>query len=181
MSQAAQSVTVTFDRSLVAHPGALHLKRMRIGIWLYLYLLAHTGPGETEVSPAAVAGQMGLKEGTIRSWLGHLRKGGYLNVKKSGAELLVSLPDKSVPEELPRASPRYFTVDRVQEILGEVEARDTLEAALLLYPDRVIQRALAGALAVPDRQIKKSRTALFLYLLKRYGTETQSEADDPGH
>ena len=50
---------------------------------------------------------------------------------------------------------------------------EAFEAALKLYPDLVIRRALAGALAPPDERIHRSRTALFLYLLKRYGQHRQ--------
>ena len=79
MTQPLTITNLTIDRALLAHPGALHLRRMRIALWLYLYLKTLAGPdGTAEFDPADVGRSMGLPEGTIRSWIGHLRKGGYL-------------------------------------------------------------------------------------------------------
>ena len=43
-----------------------------------------------------------------------------------------------------------------------------LQTALDAHDDGVVKRALAGTLAVPETQIRRSRTALFIYLLKRH-------------
>ena len=63
---------------------------------------------------------------------------------------------------------RFFTVGKLQRLLKDKLNTEAFEAALAHHPDPVIRRALAGALAPPDEQIRRSRTALFLYLLKRY-------------
>ena len=70
-------ITIALDRRLLEHPQALHLRRMRAGIWLYLDLLARlpAGAGSIEVEPAAIGRDMGLPEGTVRSSLGHLMEG----------------------------------------------------------------------------------------------------------
>lgn len=173
MPTSSQSVDLTLDRRILEHPHALHLKRMRIAIWLYLDLLSRLAENAeaVEIDPAAVATDMGLPEGTIRSWLGHLRKAGYVEVMRRNGTLKVLL--KKTPERtVPRPTPRFFTVARLKAALGEGGQDEALTAALNLYPDPVVKRALAGALAVPGEQIRKSRTALFLYLAKQYGQET---------
>jgi DNA-binding transcriptional ArsR family regulator len=175
----ARPITLTLDRRIFEHPRAYHLRRMRAGIWLYLDLLARlpAGASSIEVEPAAIAGAMGLPEGTIRSWLGHLRKAGYLEARRlnggvtvrfstvhaSTPRVHISTPEAAQPVRLPR----FFTVPKLVRALGDDADRDALEAALAQHSDESMKRALAGALAVPGSEIRKSRTALFLYLLKR--------------
>jgi hypothetical protein len=148
---------------------------MRAGLWLYLDLLARlpVGTDSIEVEPAAIGRDMGLPEGTVRSWLGHLRKAGYLEAERLNGHVRVSIRrnDRIVRETPPpqsREPERLFTVARLEQGLGEQVDADALQAALNLYPDRVIQRALARAMVVPPERIRRSRTALFLYLLKRH-------------
>lgn len=175
MSQ-PQAITLTFDRRLLEHPRAYHLRRMRLGVWLYLDLLARLEPGADtlEVEPAAVAAAMGLSEATVRSWLGHLRKAGYVDVTRLNGALRLTLHKGSIPEPFVAEPParsargRFFTVERLQRALGEGVEPEPLAAALKLYPDPVIRKALAGALAPPEQQIRRSRVALFLYLLKHH-------------
>lgn len=179
MPHTPSSITLTFDREIVNHPHARHIRRMRIAIWLYLDLLARVAANaeSVDIVPADVAADMGLREGTIRSWLGHLRHAGYVEVTKLNGTLRVlirrhqpSEPTSPIAPAVPK--PRFFTVAKLQTALGEPGNTESLRAALNVYPDDVIKRALAGALAVPGEQIKKSRTALFLYLVKRHGQET---------
>jgi len=173
----ALAITLTLDRRILEHPRAYHLRRMRAGIWLYLDLLARRPVGaETfEVEPAAIGRDMGLPEGTIRSWLGHLRKGGYLEARRQNGTVTVTLKhvaSSEKPTATAAAPSRFFTVAKIQRALGEREAEGALEAALGLYGDDLVRRALAGTLAVPETQIRRSRTALFIYLLKRYAKES---------
>lgn len=171
-----QPITLTLDRRILEHPRAYHLRRMRAGLWLYLDLLARlpATAESIEVEPAAIGRDMGLPEGTIRSWLGHLRKAGYLDAERLNGKVRVTL--KHVPEPVPGAPEpavpaRFFTVRKLQEALGERGNDEAFEAALGAHPDAAIQRALAGTLAVPETRIRRSRTALFLYLLKRHAHE----------
>ena len=171
-------ITITLDRRILEHPRAYHLRRMRAGIWLYLDLLARlpAGAGTFEVEPAAIAAAMGLPEGTIRSWLGHLRNAGYLNTRRVNGGIAVTFsvahtPTPRVHGPTPEAAqparlPRFFTVPKLARALGEDADREGLEAVLAQHSDESVKRALAGALAVPGPQIRKSRTALFLYLLR---------------
>lgn len=166
----SQTLLLTLDRRLLNHPRAFHLRRMRLGLWLYLDLLARlpAGAESIEIDPVRVGEEMGLPEPTIRSWLGHLRAAGYLAAERLNGHIRITIKKGFVPEALEQPKERFFTVARLQRMLKDKLNVEAFEAALKLYPDPVIRRALAGALAPPDEQIKRSRTALFLYLLKRH-------------
>ena len=171
-------ITITLDRRILEHPRAYHLRRMRAGLWLYLDLLARLPAGAVtfEVEPAAIGREMGLPEGTIRSWLGHLRKAGYLDAVRLNGAVRVTVK-RIGTQEPPAGQPtatsptRFFTVGKIQRALGEPGNDEALQAALGLYSDSIVRRALAGTLAVPEAQIRRSRTALFIYLLKRHAKE----------
>src|SRR5258706_8079263 len=148
-----QPITLSLDRRILEHPRAYHLRRMRAGIWLYLDLLARLPAGaETfEVEPAAIGRDMGLPEGTVRSWLGHLRKAGYLNAERLNGKTRVTIKRAAAPEpviEAPETPTRFFTVAKLQRGLGEPRNEEALQAALNLNSDAVVRRALAGTLAV---------------------------------
>jgi hypothetical protein len=169
----ASPITLTLDRRILEHPRAYHLRRMRAGLWLYLDLLARlpAGADTLEVEPAAIGRDMGLPEGTVRSWLGHLRKSGYLEAVRLNGKTQVAIKHHSLPEPsaVAAAQPsRFFTVAKLQRALREKGNEEALQAALSLHSDDVVKRALAGTLAVPETQIRRSRTALFIYLLKRH-------------
>jgi hypothetical protein len=145
---------------------------MRAGLWLYLDLLARLPAGAEmfEVEPAAIGREMGLPEGTVRSWLGHLRKGGYLDALRLNGKVRVTIKRVALQDSSPAPAkpPRFFTVPKLQRALGEPGNEEALQAALQLYPDNIVKRALAGTLAVPEGRIRRSRTALFLYLLRQH-------------
>lgn len=170
-----QPVTLTLDRRILEHPRAYHLRRMRAGLWLYLDLLARLPAGAVTfgVEPAAIGREMGLPEGTVRSWLGHLRKAGYLDATRLNGTIRVTM--KRVDAQEPAAEPakplRFFTVAKLQRALGEAGNEEALQAALQIHRDDIVKRALAGTLAVPETRIRRSRTALFLYLLKQHAHE----------
>ena len=172
MSQ-PRPITLRLDRRILEHPRAYHLRRMRVAIWLYLDLLARlpARAGSIEVEPAAIGQDMGLPEGTVRSWLGHLRKAGYLEAVRLNGSVRVTIngvdkPTQAVETVTP--APRFFTAAKLERALGEKDSDGALEAALSRYSDSVIKRALAGTLAVPAERIRRSRTALFIYLLKHH-------------
>jgi hypothetical protein len=148
---------------------------MRAGLWLYLDLMARLPAGaETfEVEPAAIGRDMGLPEGTIRSWLGHLRKAGYLGAVRINGAVRVTMKRAVAPEPPaePAKSTRFFTVARIQRALGEPANDEAIQSALDAHSDEVVKRALAGTLAVPETEIRRSRLALFIYLLKRHAQE----------
>jgi hypothetical protein len=171
-----EPITLSLDRRILEHPRAYHLRRMRAGLWLYLDLLARLPAGSDtfEVEPAAIGRDMGLPEGTVRSWLGHLRRAGYLDAVRLNGKSRVTIKRAVAlePSPEPTTTPtRFFTVSKIQRALGEPGNDEALQAALSLYPDAVVKRALAGTLAVPETQIRRSRTALFIYLLKRHAPQ----------
>ncbi|MEK7315633.1 MAG: hypothetical protein AAB011_05595 [Candidatus Eisenbacteria bacterium] len=173
MSTPHDSITLTLDRRLLTHPRAYHLRKMRLGLWLYLALLARLKPDArtVEVGPAAVGAEMGLAEGTVRSWLGHLRAAGYLDAERLNGTIRVTIHRGSVPEESTSEPQRFFTATKLERAINDRQNREAFEAAIRDHPDEVIRRALAGALAVPPEKVRRSRTALFLYLLNRYAHE----------
>ena len=166
-------LTITLDRRTLTRPV---LRRLGVALPLYLDLLARVpgGAGTIEVEPAAVAGAMGLPEGTVRSWLGHLRKAGYLEAKRLNGKTRITIePARPVPEvSEPAKSARFFTAAKIIRALNERPDPDAIEGALERHPDTVIRRALAGALAVPAERVKVSRTALFIYLANRYAQDS---------
>src|SRR5262245_2768700 len=95
-----QPISLQLDRRILEHPRAYHLRRMRAGIWLYLDLLAKLPAGSDtfEVEPAVIGEKMGLSEGTIRSWLGHLRKAGYLDAKRLNGSVQIAIRRDFAPE-----------------------------------------------------------------------------------
>jgi hypothetical protein len=165
--------TLQFERRLLEHPRAYHHRRMRLALWLYFVILARLPPGQdtVEVEPVQVSYDMGLPEGTVRSWLGHLRRLHYLKTERLNGSLRVRVTRLGLPEPAPKPVPKFFTKAKLVRALGEADDGKLLDE-VLKHPDEVIRRALAGTLAVPAEQIRKSRTALFNYLVKRYAEET---------
>jgi hypothetical protein len=167
-----QPIILTLERSLLEQPEALHLRRMRMAIWLYLVLLARLPQGQNvlEASPAALGLSMGLPEGTIRSWLGHLRKGHYIAIEGQNGSLRITVKHAAKEADSPPKEPlrQLFTVPRLMRALGEKQDPDALAQALAQYPTDIIRQALARTLSVPDEKIRRSRTALFLYLLTHH-------------
>lgn len=171
----SDSITVKISRHLLEHPRALHMRRMRGAIWLYLVLLTGVPEGSVaiEIDPKDLGVRMGVGEGTIRSSLGHLRKAGYISAERTNGRMLVRMTGIAAPARATESAPtRRFTATKLEIALGDAGYRDSLDAALAKHSDKTIQRALAGALAVPTDEIRRSRTALFLYLLKRNTYET---------
>src|SRR5437773_1055687 len=139
MSQ-PQSLTLSLDRRILEHPRAYHLRRMRAGLWLYLDLLARlpAGADSFEVEPGAIGRDMGLPEGTIRSWLGHLRRSGYLEAVRLNGKVRITMKRAADPAPAttsPIGPTRFFTVAKLERALGESGGGEGLEAALSLYSD----------------------------------------------
>lgn len=176
-------VTITIERRILEHPDAVHLNRIRSAIWLYLILLARV-EGENRslvVDPSQIARSMGLKEGTIRSWIGHLRKGRYLDTHRTNGALQIQLRRfQPVPAQPTSNSTgtHELAAKRIARVLGEETDLDALEEIAKRYPAPAIRKALAATLAVPSERIRRSRTALFLYLIKRH---EQTNTNDPRH
>jgi len=72
-----------------------------------------------------------------------------------------------MPSPVARITPR----SPAKRALNDRQNGEAFEGAIRDHRDDVIRRALAGALAVPSEKVRRSRTALFLYLLNRYAHE----------
>lgn len=182
MPTTADRLTLSLPRTLLFHPRAIHLRRMHSALWLYLAVLALLPPNEDviEFRASDLATTMGLPEGTIRSWLGHLRRHRYLAVRPVDDRLRVRVRRRirvGPPKEL--EPERLFTVSKLEKALGETGHRKLLADVLASFSDPDLQRALAQALAVPSTEIRRSRTALFLYLLKRHAQDNAPEDPRP--
>lgn len=171
--------TILLRRGLVVDSEARHYRAMRQSVWLYLYLLLAVNPttGTRLLSPALVAQQMGLNEDTIRSWLGRLRKAGYLRVERQGDYLRVEMKRWRVPvrpavekhvEDEPQPKARGgMTPELLARRLGEEPGDPFWEHAVSTWDDPTIRRVLEEVEKVPTERIRKSRAALFRYLITR--------------
>ena len=68
-----------------------------------------------------------------------------------------------------------------QAVATALDDADSINKYLICfqkYPEQAIQRALREAKAIPEVRIKKSRAALFFYLVKKYAHRTNQ---NPGH
>jgi len=195
-------------QGLVADPEAKHYRRIKQAVWLYLYLIAFANlrTGKLMCNIADIAQDMGLGEETIRSWLGHLRRRHYVIVERQGDDLLFKISkwkniitevDSSLPQIKPKKKsyvPRTPThndskgklnfhnrselADEIVDQLQEPGNRARFEEICRVYPLDVIEQALKEAKAVQPERIKKSRGALFVYLVKKYAQQEESHSGD---
>jgi hypothetical protein len=63
--------------------------------------------------------------------------------------------------------------------LGEQEFVAIFRSLVLHYPEKVIQRAYEEALAFPAAKVRKSRGAIFNYLVKKYARQNEQAQKDP--
>jgi len=195
-------------QGLVADSEAKHYRRMKQAVWLYLYLIAFANlrTGKLMSNIADIAQDMGLGEETVRSWLGHLRRRHYVIVERQGDELLFKISkwkniitnvDSSLPQnkskkksDLPRTATHSGTkgelgicvpsklADEIVDQLQEPSNRARFEEICRAYPLNVIEQALKEAKAVHPERIKKSRGALFVYLVKKYAQQEEPHSGD---
>jgi DNA-binding transcriptional ArsR family regulator len=140
---------------------------MRAAIWLYLVLLSRLPASEdtAEIDLAALAQSMGLPDTTVGSWLGHLKKARYVSVERRGTSVRVRVKHLQLEPAAERKARHKFTVAMVEQALGETGSRERLTEELARHPPDVIAYALSRATDVPRSKIRRSRTALFIYLL----------------
>jgi len=174
-----ETITIAIDRRILEHPEAVHIHRMRAAIWLYLVLLSRPRDGDSlEIVPAEIGKRMGLPEGTIRSWLGHLRKWRYLEARRTNGTVIVDLKrqEEVAKPPTPARTESVFTPEGIARALGEPAEGTTFAGVIREHSDAVIRRALARALAVPSEKIRRSRTALFIYFLKHHDEKGQDHS-----
>jgi len=80
-------------RGLAVEPSAKHFKAMGSAVWLYLYLLtfANRMTGDLFRRISTVANDTGLSSRTISRWLKILKDGKYVEVRKTGRSLQISI------------------------------------------------------------------------------------------
>jgi len=161
------TVTITLDRTILEHPRALHIRRMHKAIWLYLVLLTRlpAGVDKVEIDPPSLAESMGLPAATIASWLGQLKKTRYVAIERRNDSMRVRIKRLQLEPGAAKRSPHEIAVVRLERALGETGNRERLTEAVARHPPHVIEYALSRATDVPQSKIRRSRTALFIYLL----------------
>ena len=193
-------------RGLVADKSAKHYAKMKNSLWLYIFFIATVNhkTGKTTSTLEAIAAEISVDLSTVRSWLGQLRKHHYVKTKKANDQTIfqvcgwskvrslferIPMPEsgltgyKSIPEAKKAAKKQEFEdpIAKKARLLA-VELEDENSLAYLKkvcekYPEHFIQKALNQVKAIPDEKIKRSRGALFTYLIKKYADKkTESSA-----
>jgi hypothetical protein len=62
----------------------------------------------------------------------------------------------------------------IADALGDIEALSIYEGFAHKYKEEFLRRILQRVLAVPEDQIRKTRGALFTYLIKQHGGQSGS-------
>lgn len=78
---------------LPVEPTAKHYRAMRNAVWLYLYLLiyANRSTGSLYRHNSTIAGDTGLNPRTVSRWMNALKRGGYIEVRRTGRSLAISI------------------------------------------------------------------------------------------
>ena len=191
-------------QGLVADSRAKHYHRMKNAVWLFLYLIAFSNlkSGKLIARVSDIAQDMGLPAETVCSWLGHLRKWHYVAIEKEGDGLLFKIAKwkniadefgSTVQEETPKrqstkkskhpqtGEQKLPSFDNPTELashiadqLSEPTYQPFFENLCRTFSPDLIQQALTKVREVPSGSIKKSRGALFVYLVKKYAQEKSS-------
>ena len=111
----ADHITIAFPTRLLEHPRGFHIHRMRASIWLYLALLVRlpSGSDRLSVSPADLARTMGLPEGTVVSWLGHLRKCRYVEARRRDVRVVDVMTKDRPYDSFSLRTPAHEVIQRV--------------------------------------------------------------------
>jgi hypothetical protein len=187
-------------KKLTVDSEAKHYHRLKSAVWLYLFILSSVNPrsGRLMITVPDIAAQTGIKEETVSSWLGHLRKWNYVSAKRQEESLLLKisgwkLESKNVEEPIQQTrkstskgrkkSSKKTALERsfpsepeklAKKITEELQTSQSLiyfERLCKAHPRDIILKAFAEATSIPQEKIKKSRAALFAYLVKNYVQE----------
>ena len=207
---------------LVCNPQSEHYKKLGKVGWLLMYFLIKADDnGMCRCAVAQIAQEMGLYKTTIKAWLRHLEKFGYITLignwdkltvsiekpiftacsqnlaqKENCAENSLSNPDivtindnsrhdisdnndrtdrddKSIYKrnDNDRDSQKRMSPESIAEVFGDNDNLAFYAHAFRTYPKRIIKKAYLQTLQTPSEKIKRSRGALFNYLLKKYNDE----------
>ena len=168
-----------------------HYRTLRDSMWLYLALvLLVEEDGAVHKSLPEIGKLTGIKEATLRSWAGHLRKAGFIRLKCApGARDLVIYVhgSRNTKPEPPGPGQRDASANHSPAIValaafvrrGLGDETEPLESYLALceqVPREVVKTAFEQARRVPQEQIRKSRAALFRYLIQTYANKQKTRA-----
>ncbi len=183
MNNQSSTHIVTVLKKLILTSEGVHYHKLKQGLWIYLYLLlnAHPVSGKLVIMPQRVAEEIGVKPESVRSWLGHLRKHGYIQSRKQGLAYVLNLSDwpkvrkiqrpELLPDEDYEDNSGGLTPAELAKRIGNGESLSYYRSVCERYPQEVIARALSDAEATPPERIRKSKGALFTFLVKKYDQE----------
>jgi DNA-binding transcriptional ArsR family regulator len=161
-------------RGLVADPDGRHYFRMKNAIWLYLYLALSVNPhtGKLLSKLDFISSQMGISKETLQTWLGHLKKWGYVSTQRQGESILFKLsrwrePNKPTPKQETKSEENSLASE-IAETFEDKENIGYYQWICENYPENSVKRAFLEVKKMPNNKIKKSRGALFTYLVKKY-------------
>lgn len=181
---------VPFPVQLLADPE--NARSMHTALWLYLVLRAAAAPetGRLRAKPIELARLVGVSPETISSLLGRLRVHRFVETRRVQGQIEVRVVDWSPPPRAPVTTGAHHGAagDAQSEPSGlayEIaEAFDDLgnlaryENLIESYPEPLVRRAFREARLVPRGRVRKSRGALFTYLLKTYANNANLDEED---
>lgn len=140
-----------------------------IRLYLTLLSLAESQP-RLETSIQALASRLALTTPLVRRSLFRLVAFGIVRSTSPDADadrkVIELLPDR--PRTLQRTDGRGDSPAKIAEALEDQDNLSTYEHLCETVPKDIIRRALDETLAVPAEQIRKSRAALFIHLVRKY-------------
>lgn len=187
-------------RGLTHDSDGKHYYRLKHAIWLYLYLLieANHRTGRVLTTLEKISSDMGLDIQLLITFLGHLKRWNYVSTQKESGQILFKIAKwKSIPglQELLEAKGKNADSSKkkqqktkralqeehplVKEIVTAFDDKGSqpyYEQLCAKYPEELILRTFKKVQALPDDKIKKSRGALFTYLLKQYASHQKKNS-----
>jgi hypothetical protein len=174
-------MTINILKDLVQNRNGFHYAQMKQAIWLYVFVILNVdlNKGSINLKYTDISRLTGIREPIIRTWLGQLSKYQYLNIKKMGSNVKISLPNalrKRYPNENDEIENNESIKDQtlanqIAHTLKEPDKIDMFQDLVKKHNASLIRRALREASAIPNSRIKKSRAALFYFLINKYASK----------
>lgn len=181
---------VPFPVQLLADPA--NARSLHTAVWLYLVLRAAAAPetGRLLVKPADLASVLDASPATVLSLLGRLRAHRFVETRRVQGQIEVRVVDWAPPPRAPTpasaSSSRPHTPNphdepglalEIAETFDDLSNLARYEDIVETYPEPLVRRAFREARLVPRDRVRKSRGAIFTYLLKTYENNTNLEED----
>lgn len=168
-----------------------HARGLHSALWLYLVLRAAAAPdtGRLQTTHDELGRALGVGTETVSSLLGRLRAHGYVETRRvhGQVEIRVCHWQTNTPRAAGRGRPRVrdpepapqnslaFEIAEAFDDLGSLARYEDLVES---YPEAAVQRAFRETRLMPQDRVRKSRGALFTYLLKNHAYDDNDQADD---